>query len=160
MKVGEASNQFPEFPQQKKVRDKGAAGAAKAAQGAGEAKAPEFSETFLAAAEGGMRASFDELMAGIVEQGERLARSQNFAELSRYKDLVRGFVAKLSKTLYRVKPSDGGAARPGSKVYVILQKVDAEMENLAKLVLAGQVPQLRILQKLDQIRGLLLDAYK
>jgi uncharacterized protein YaaR (DUF327 family) len=45
-------------------------------------------------------------------------------------------------------------------VHVILQKVDDQLDQLAKMLLAGQVPQLRILERLDQIRGLLLDAYK
>ncbi len=157
MKVGEASNQFPEFPQQKKVKGKDSAAAA-GRGGVAAKKDAEFSEAFFNAAEGNIRASLDELLKGLQAQGERLARSQNFEELDKYKELVRSFLAKLTQDLYKLRPANTG--RPGNKVYVILEKVDAELDRLAQMVLAGQVPQLRILEKLDQIKGLLLDAYK
>ena len=119
----------------------------------------EFKDSLFNAAESTIRSSLDELMGEVQAQGERLARHQNFEELSKYKELVRAFLAKAAKDLYRLQSSDGGAAgagRPGGKVYVILEKVDLELEKLAKMVLAGQSPQLRILEKLDQIKGLLL----
>lgn len=159
MKVGEASNQFPEFPQQKKVRENAKSGSPGSAKTQAKAEA-EFSEAFLNVAEGSLQASLDQLMAGVQEQGERLARRNNFEELNKYKELVRAFLLKVSRDLYKVKVSDGGKPSPGHKVYIILQKVDVELEKLSKLVLAGQAPQLRILERLDQIRGLLLDAYK
>ena len=157
MKVGEASNQFPDFPQPKKVKEKAGAGKSKSV---GPKAEPEFSEAFLNVAEASVKGSLDELMNGVMEQGERLARNQNFDELNRYKEMVRSFLIKVSQDLYKIKISDGGAVLPGQKVYIILQKVNTELEGLTKMLLAGQVPQLRILEKLDQIRGLLLDAYK
>lgn len=157
MKVGEASNQFPDFSQQKKVKEKTAAALSRSV---GSPAEPAFAEAFLNATESSHNASFDALLSGVQEQGERLARSQNFTELNKYKDLVRAFMVRVSRDLYKIKISDGGKPLPGQKVYVILQKVDGELEQLTKMLLAGQVPQLRILEKLDQIRGLLLDAYK
>jgi uncharacterized protein YaaR (DUF327 family) len=160
MKISEASNQFPDFPQQKKVKEKPASGAARSVKGPSGSQELEFKETFFSAAETAIKSSLDELMAGVQAQGERLARHQNFEQLSKYKDLVQAFLAKASKDLYRLQISDGGRPQPGGKIYVILEKVDVELEKLTKLVLAGQTPQLRILEKLDQIKGLLLDAYK
>lgn len=157
MKIGEATNQFPDFPHQKKVKEKGKSETAKTV---GAKSEPEFAEAFLNVTDAAVKGSLNELMAGVQEQGERLARNQNFDELNKYKDLVRGFLMKVSRDLYRVKVSDGGRSQPGQKVYVILQKVDIELDKLTKMVLAGQVPQLRILEKLDLIRGLLLDSYK
>jgi uncharacterized protein YaaR (DUF327 family) len=167
MKIGEAGGQYAEFPHQKKVKGKPAAAGARGARGAGrtegEKQDVEFKDAYLNAADSTLKSGLDEMMGQLQAQGERLARHQNFEELSKYKDLVRAFLAKASKDLYQLRPSDGGASqasRPGSKIYVVLQKVDEELEKLAKLVLAGQAPQLRILEKLDQIKGLLMDAYK
>jgi len=160
MKISETSNQFPEFPQQKKIKEKPAAAGARSVKSAAGGQEVEFKETLFSAAESTIKSSLDELMASVQAQGERLARHQNFEELSKYKDLVRSFLAKASKDLYRLQISDGGRPQPGGKIYVILEKVDSELEKLTKLVLAGQTPQLRILEKLDLIKGLLLDAYK
>ncbi len=159
MKVGETGNSMPDYPHQKKVREKGQASSAKSVSGK-KIQETEFSEMLFHAAEANVKASLDELLKGVQEQGERLARKQVFVELERYKGLVKDFIAKVAKELYHLKPSSAGSNRPGQKVYVILEKVDIELENLTKLVLAGQSPQLRILEKLDQIRGLLLDAYQ
>lgn len=159
MKIGEAGNPMPDYPHQKKVREKGQAASAKSVGGK-KAQEAEFSETLFHAAEANVKASLDELLKGVQEQGERLARKQDFAELEQYKALVKDFLAKVAKDLYHLKPSSAGSMRPGQKVYVILEKVDLELEKLAKLVLESQTPQLRILEKLDQIRGLLLDAYQ
>jgi uncharacterized protein YaaR (DUF327 family) len=155
VKVGQAGNPFAEFPQ-KKVREKDKAQSSK---GVSAKKEPGFAEALSSAVAGNFNSALDDLMAGIVEQGERLARSQNFKELSRYKDLVRAFMAKISRELTRLKSTAAGSTKPGQKVFVILERVDAELENLSKLLLKGQAPQLKILEKLDQIRGLLLDAY-
>jgi uncharacterized protein YaaR (DUF327 family) len=159
VKVGEASNQFPDFPQQKKVRENAKAPRSNILGTPAKADA-EFSEAFLNVADLSLQASLDQLMAGVQEQGERLAKRTNFEELNKYKELVRSFLLKISRDLYKVKLGETAQAGPGQKVYVIIQKVDLELEKLSKLVLAGQAPQLRILERLDQIRGLLLDAYK
>lgn len=160
MKIGETSNQFPDFPQQKKVKEKPSAASARSVKSSSGNQDVEFKETLFNAAEITIKSSLDELMAGVQAQGERLARHQNFDELSKYKELVRAFLVKTSKDLYRLQISDGGRPQAGGKIYVILEKVDIELEKLTKMVLAGQTPQLRILEKLDQIKGLLLDAYK
>jgi uncharacterized protein YaaR (DUF327 family) len=184
MKVQRMPNQFPELPKPPRLAGDASAGKAaeavapfteimrkrkappKAAASLGKDAAPraqdkvEFSETFLNVAESSLKASLDQLVAGIQEQGERLARQQNFEQLNRYKELVRSFLRKVSQDLYKVRASNGASPLPGQKVYIILQKVDLELEKLSKLVMAGQVPQLRILERLDLIRGLLFDAYK
>jgi uncharacterized protein YaaR (DUF327 family) len=159
VKIGETSNQFPDFPQQKKVRERGKT-TLPGGPGPVDPEATDFMGAILEAAGTEIQADLDQLMNAVQAQGERLARTQTFEELGRYKDLVRSFLMKVSKDLYKLQISDAGDPRKGQKVYVILQKVDAELENLTKMVLAGQVPQLKILAKLDQIRGLLLDSYK
>jgi uncharacterized protein YaaR (DUF327 family) len=164
VKIGEAGGQYAEFPHQKKVKAKPGATGARGARASGRAEGDkqdvEFKDAFLSAADSTLKSGLDEMMGQLQAQGERLARHQNFEELSKYKDLVRAFLVKASKDLYQLRPSDGGRNQAASKVYVVLQKVDEELESLAKLVLAGQAPQLRILEKLDQIKGLLMDAYK
>jgi uncharacterized protein YaaR (DUF327 family) len=157
MKIGETSNQFPDFPHQKKVKEKGGSAPSK---GVGAKADTEFAGAFLNVAQESLKASLDELVGEVQAQGERLAKKQNFTELNRYKDLVRSFLAKVGKDLYKIEASTLSKPLPGQRVYVILQKVDLELEKLTKMVLAGQVPQLQILERLDQIRGLLLDAYK
>lgn len=160
MKIGEASNQFPEFPQQRRVREKTASRSTERSLGKDKNAETEFPEAFLQESQSALSASLDKLMGEVEEQGRRLARKNNFEELNKYKDLVRNFLQKVTRELYQLQVAEEGKASPGKRAYVILKKVDLELDKLSQLVLGGQAPQLKILERLDQIRGLLLDAYK
>ncbi len=160
MKIGETSNQVPDFPREpRRVKGKGGA---PVSGGIGAKKTEEvaFSQAFLDAADTQTRKGLEELMRLLDEQGERLAKSQTFDELEKYQKVVRNFIEQATRRIYSLRASDGGLPSAKKKVYVILQKVDAEMEALTKAILARQVPQLRLLERLGQIKGLLLDLYK
>lgn len=160
MKVSETSNQMPDLPKQPgKVKGKGSTPSAKgsAVKGKGEV---EFSQTFLDATEALSSRPMEAILADLDLQGERLAANQNFEELQKYKKLVTEFMRKASAGIAKLKLTDGGSGRSNQKVHVILEKIDRELEELARQVLGRQTPQLRILEKMDEIRGLLLDLYK
>jgi uncharacterized protein len=158
MRVGETTNKMPDLPESKKIHGKAKGTGAKKV--AGQAAEVDFSQTLFSAAETSIVGSLDEILRDLDQQGERLVRTQNFNELEKYKDLVKAFIIKVTKDLYHLRSSDGGAGQTNQKVYVILQKVDLELDALTKQVLSKQKTQLKILERLDQIKGLLLDLYK
>lgn len=156
MKISETSNQFSDFQRQKKIREKPDAAQAHAVPNRNKAEEAPFRAVFFSAAEARARQSLDELLQELQAQGERLARVQNFQELEKYRELVRQFMAKLVAKLYHLKTSQD----LGSKVQIMLKKVNAELESLADMFQSGQAAQLRVLEKVDRIKGLLLDAYQ
>ena len=159
LKIGEA-NPLPDLPDPKKrIKGKdGAAGNSKVGAQASEGAA--FSEAFLDASRATVSRALDQVLEELSRQGERLAAAQNFEELEKYKSLVKEFLVGVTQGVGKLHFSDGGGKSRSAKVHVILQKVDLELDALAKDVLRRQATQLRILERLDQIRGLLLDLYK
>jgi uncharacterized protein YaaR (DUF327 family) len=161
LKIGDAQP-LPDLPDPRRRR----VGAKEGATGAGKSEGPAgveastFSRAFLDASKGAVTRALDQILDELNRQGERLLSSQNFRELERYKELVQEFLRTVTQGLGRLHFSDGGAQGRRAKVHVILQKVDEALEALAKDVLARQATQLKILERLDQIRGLLLDLYK
>lgn len=158
MKVGDAQP-MPDLPDRKKIKGKegaplGKAGASRAAEGT------KFSQAFLDASKGTVVRALDLILDELARQGERLAAAQNFSELEKYKALVAEFLKTVTQGVGKLHFSEGGSKAKNAKVHVILQKVDLELDALAKDVMAKQATQLRILERLDQIRGLLLDLYK
>jgi uncharacterized protein YaaR (DUF327 family) len=159
MKIGDAQP-MPDLPDPKKrVKGKDNAPAPKGVGAKREPEAVNFSKAFLDASKGTVSRALDQILEDLGKQGEKLAAAQNFAELEKYKGLVAEFLRTVTQGVGKLHFSDGGSAR-NAKVHVILKKVDLEMDALAKDVLNKQGSQLKILERLDQIKGLLLDLYK
>jgi uncharacterized protein YaaR (DUF327 family) len=160
MKVGEAGP-LPEFPSDKrKVKAKDGRPAARGVAGSQANEAVSFGHALLDATRGTVTRALDMILDELMTQGEKLAAAQNFDELEKYKGLVQEFLKKVTSGLGRLHFTDGGAQGKAAKVHVVLQKVDLQLEALTKDVLARQTTPLKILERLDQIRGLLLDLYK
>jgi uncharacterized protein YaaR (DUF327 family) len=160
MKIGEAGP-LPEFPSDKrKVKAKDGGPGAKPVAGGSSAEAPSFGKAFLDVTKGAVTRALDLILDELMSQGERLAAAQNFDELDKYKALVQEFLKKATSGIGKLHFTDGGAQGKAAKVHVILQKVDLQLDALTKDVLARQTTPLKILERLDQIRGLLLDLYK
>jgi uncharacterized protein YaaR (DUF327 family) len=160
MKVGETSGQAPDVPDPKRrIKDRAGVGASKGVAGARVEQAPAFAQAFFEATQATVHRALDQIMDELGRQGEKLAASQNFDELGKYKALVQEFLKKATQGIGKLHLTDGGAGR-SAKVHVILKKVDTQLEALTREVLSSQATPINLLARLDQIRGLLLDFYK
>ncbi|MCK8824501.1 YaaR family protein [Fuchsiella alkaliacetigena] len=101
----------------------------------------------------------DELLSLIDEQGEKLAKNRTFNELVKYKKMVQQFIKETVEQMYNIKEEYGGHRSGQHKVYTLVEKVDQSLEELTDLVLSEQADQLEILDRLDEIRGILVDFY-
>src|SRR5665213_2930592 len=161
MKIGDMAGQMPDLPESKRrIKDRAPVGSSKSVSGARTESAPGFAQGFMDATQATYTRALDQIMDELGRQGEKLAGSQNFDELEKYKVLVQEFLKKASQGIAKLRLTDGGSQGHSAKVHVILQKVDNQMESLTREVLAKQATPIAILARLDQIRGLLLDLYK
>ena len=158
MKIGEA-NPLPDLPNpNRRIKGKEDSPASKGAGVKGQEEAV-FGKAFMDASKQQASRALDLVLMELDASGERLAAAQSFEELEKYKGLVKEFMQKVTQGLGKLHFSDGGQGKQ-AKIHVILKKVDLELGRLAEEVVKRQAGQLRILERLDQIRGLLLDLYK
>ena len=160
MKIGE-TNPLPDLPNpnNRKVKEKEKLGTAKAGTVQKQEEA-SFGKALMDASREQASRALDRILTELDASGERLSAAQSFEELEKYKGLVREFLLKVTQGVGKLHFTDGGSGGKQAKVHVILQKVDLALDQLAQEVVKRQQGQLRILEKLDQIRGLLLDLYK
>ncbi|MGM0502188.1 MAG: YaaR family protein, partial [Bacillota bacterium] len=82
---------------------------------------------------------------------------RTFNELLKYKNMVKNFVEEAVGKMYEVKdeysPTQG-------KVHNIVKSVDNSLEDLTAMIVEDQGTQLDILDKLDEVRGMLIDLYR
>jgi len=104
-------------------------------------------------------ADLEELLQKLDELGKRLAANFSIYDFKDYKDTLRKFLQETFGKAYQLKNETGWSRQGRPKLYQCLELIDQELEALSKLVISKQRDPLNILEKLDQIRGLLVDLY-
>lgn len=101
-------------------------------------------------------------MAGeIINLGQRLRRHPTIEILKQYKDQIKEFMTELLDNVDQMQNFSGSKKDDGKeRAYKLMGKVDEEMAELTKLILDEQKDSLKILNKIDAIRGMLVDVYQ
>jgi uncharacterized protein len=98
-----------------------------------------------------------ELVEKISEQGRKLAGKVDIRELKIYKKLISDFLDEAVSNSHEFFKRNMLDRRGRHKVYAIVKKVNEELEGLTKDVLSAEKDNIRVLQRLDDIRGMILD---
>lgn len=112
-----------------------------------------------------------ELLDAVRSAGDDLKQRPVADEILKYKKAVRNFLHYVVRNGYAMEKQEGipNAQKPGykgplwesaakqAKVFHVVQVVDQKLDRLAVEILAGQVSQLELLAKLEEITGLLVD---
>ncbi|MDR2629856.1 MAG: YaaR family protein [Spirochaetaceae bacterium] len=113
-----------------------------------------------------------ELLDEVHSSGDDLKKRPFPEEIKRYKRAVRNFLHYVVENGFGVERQKGipnsqksGFKGPREsakdyKAYTVVQVVDQKLEQLAAGILAGQVTQLEILAKVDEITGLLVNLLR
>ncbi|MBN2754965.1 MAG: YaaR family protein [Candidatus Goldbacteria bacterium] len=119
-----------------------------------------FMKQLTDATEDQVKKNLDQLIEELSEQAKVLVKRRTFTELDKYKSLVKNFMKKAVETMYTVKFSDSSKVMARrKKVYVLVEKVDEELEKLTAQILNSQEETLDLLATIDRIRGILVDMY-
>ncbi len=89
--------------------------------------------------------------------GRRLREKPTFINLKNYKGAVRAFLQLMIKQGYGIEERRFVDQFGRRRIYLLIAKIDARIEELTSLILNKQASNLELASKLDEIRGLLLD---
>ncbi len=98
-----------------------------------------------------------EIVGKIFEQGEKLAKKVDIRELKAYKNLISDFLDEVIENSHKFSKQNFLDRKGRYKVYAVIKKINEEVDLLTKEVLSGEMDNIKILQRLDDIRGLVLD---
>jgi len=102
-------------------------------------------------------ARITEMKDEIDEQGKRLADRVDVRELEKYRRLIREFLDEIVSNGYTFSREDAYASRGRHRYIATVQVVDKKLDELGKEVMKEQADRIEVLNKIDDIRGLLLD---
>jgi uncharacterized protein YaaR (DUF327 family) len=98
--------------------------------------------------------SLDNLLSAIERQGNELSKRRTFLSLKKYRELVGQFLKEFSSNNHELKEFKD---TKNNKSYVVVKTINKKVDELAEEVMNSQVDNLIILDKIDEIKGLLID---
>ncbi len=97
------------------------------------------------------------LMKDIEEQGNKIAKHMDIRDMKRYRNLVKEFMNEVAANSHAFSRENFLDRRGRHRVYGIVKEVDKSLDDLAQELLKDEKDNLAILNKIDDIRGMLLD---
>ena len=104
-----------------------------------------------------LNSRLNQLMTQITEQGERIAKHTDIADMKRYRELVKDFMNEVVNRSHEFSRENFLDRRGRHRVYGIVKLVDKNLDDLATELLKDEKENLTILSKVGEIRGLLID---
>jgi uncharacterized protein YaaR (DUF327 family) len=99
------------------------------------------------------------LLDKIDAQGAALKKSPSLEGIKHYRQLAREFMNEAIHHSYQVEADSKWDYSGNRKEYVIVKKVNQFLEELTDTFVSQEKPQIDLIAKLDEIRGLLVDMY-
>lgn len=90
-------------------------------------------------------------------QGDRLAHSMTVRELKAYRLLVKRFLEDTVRRGVRMKEVKGWDRRGRGKKYNLIDEIDSALLGMAEELLESEQGKIDLLQKIGEIRGMLIN---
>ena len=117
----------------------------------------EFNFTLRRITSEGLAERLSTLITDITHAGKKLSEHMDIADLKRYRALVGEFINEVVTNSHEFSRENFLDRRGRHRVYGIVRLVNKELDQLAQDLLKSEIKQIDILDRVDQIRGLLLD---
>lgn len=136
------------------IQQTAATSAPKQAQNTGE----DFKFTLMTSIdEAGLKERLTIMMEDITMQGKKLGKRRDVRDMKHYRRLIQDFMNEVVNRSHKFSRENFLDRRGRHRVYGMIKRVNAALDELAGELLKEEQDHLAILSKIDEIRGLLLD---
>ncbi len=106
-----------------------------------------------------LQARLQTLMEEITMQGERLYKRRDVKDMKHYRGLIKDFLNEVVTHSHSFTRENFLDRRGRHRVYGIIRLIDENLDQLAQELMKDEKDNLSILDKIGEIRGLLLDIF-
>ena len=99
------------------------------------------------------------MMEQITMQGEKLAKHRDVKDMKKYRGLIKEFLNEIVNRSHEFSRENFLDRKGRHRVYGIIRLVDKNLDELAQELVKDEKDNLSILEKIGEIRGLLLDIF-
>lgn len=109
--------------------------------------------------EGELQARLNTLMVEITEQGNLLAKRKDVKDMKKYRGLIKEFMNEIVNRSHTFSRENFLDRRGRHRVYGIIRLVDETLDSLAQELVSDEENNITLLNKIGEIKGLLLDIF-
>ena len=110
-----------------------------------------------AIADADLQAKVEAMLEDITFQGNRIAEHMDIRDMKRYRGLIKDFLNEVVYRSHKFSRENFLDRRGRHRVYGIIRLIDSNLDELAGELLADEKNHLSILEKIGEIKGLILD---
>lgn len=99
------------------------------------------------------------LLQEITEQGEKISKKRDIRDMKHYRGLIKDFLNEVVTHSHSFARENFLDRRGRHRVYGIIRLIDDNLDQLAQELMKEEKDQIKILDKIGEIRGLLLDIF-
>ena len=104
-----------------------------------------------------LQAKVDALLNDITAQGNRIAQHMDIREMKKYRGLVKEFLNEVVYRSHKFSRENFLDRRGRHRVYGIIRLIDKNLDELASELVEDEKDHIAILDRIGEIKGLLLD---
>ncbi len=105
----------------------------------------------------GQAEDLDQVLENIQEEGDALKKSPTMENVKRYRGSVKAFLQYVLDKILKTEEKISSSNPLRKKKYVLISVIDRKLEQLAMAVLRNQSDQMKILERVEEINGLIVD---
>ncbi len=106
-----------------------------------------------------LKASLSLMMEDITQQGNKLSRKMDIRDMKLYRKMIKDFMNEIVSHSHSFSRENFLDKKGRHRVYGMVKLVDETLDQLAEELMRDEKDHLAILNKIDEIRGLLLDLF-
>lgn len=105
------------------------------------------------------RTHVEDLVNAINRQGEIVAKRADIKELHKYREMITQLINETVSNNYVFTKNSAFDARGRHRVYSMIKKINTNLDDMTQELLKEQTDNLELLDRVDDIRGLLVDMF-
>lgn len=123
----------------------------------GESKGLEFHLQMTSLSEGAHQKYITELQDKIMRQGNALKQKASLEEMQQYRSLITELIRETVSNSFEHKRTGAFDTRGRHKVFVVIKNINEKLDEMTKEILSEQQDNIKLVDMVDGIRGLLVD---
>lgn len=116
----------------------------------------DFSDSFNQTNKSKTKEELDIYVNEIRETGKKLVATQNYTDVIKYKQVIKGYLKSIVDYVYTLNKKDSFWDR---NYFTTVKTVNEKLEQVTKELIYDQKENIDIAAKIDEINGLLIDIY-
>ena len=107
----------------------------------------------------GLQERLNLMFQDITMQGKKIGKHMDVRDMKRYRTLIKDFLNEVVNRSHKFSRENFLDRRGRHRVYGIIRLIDENLDSLAEELMKEEKDHLAILDRIDEIKGMLLDIF-